>query len=370
MIRYLNGRIRVIWLWGITGLLISTGRAACQSHDEILLTIHSGQSEVIDFEKPVTRIAISNQDIAAASVISPIQILIDGKQIGITTMIVWPEAGHYVKYKLRVIPEASRHQVMLNVKFLEINKSALKSLGFDFLVKQFSTQGEHVDMGSYGGKVNDPSDPLILGNSVDFFFNVTSQNVSGIIKALWEDNLVSILAAPNLSAISGTEARFLAGGEFPIPLVTGSGGSQTVTIVFKEYGVRLKFLPTVLSSKLIRIKVEAEVSNLDFENGVILSGFRIPSLDTRKAETEVELEEGQYFILGGLLSTDMAKTVSKLPGLGHIPILGALFSSTRYLNNESELIITLTPSIVRGIAADEVPELKLNIDSKKEKQSK
>jgi pilus assembly protein CpaC len=367
MKHYSNGRIRILCLCGLIGLLISTGHAVCQSRDEILLTIRSGQSEVIDFDKPVTRIAISNQDIAAASVISPVQILIDGKQTGTTTLIVWPEAGHYIRYKLRVIPEASLHQVMLNVKFLEINKSALKSLGFDFLVKQFSAQGEWVDMGSYGGKVNDPSDPLILGNSVDFFFNVTSQNFSGIIKALWEDNLVTILAAPNLSAISGTEAKFLAGGEFPIPLVTGSGGSQTVTIVFKEYGVRLKFLPIVLSSKLIRIEVEAEVSNLDFENGVILSGFRIPSLDTRKAETSVELEEGQYFILGGLLSTDMAKTVSKLPGLGHIPVLGALFSSTRYLNNESELIITLTPSIVKGISSDEIPEMKLKMDEKKDK---
>jgi pilus assembly protein CpaC len=362
-----NGRFRILCLWGIMGLLIGTGRVASQSRDEKLFTIHTGQSEVIDFEKPVTRIAISNQDIAIASVISPKQILIDGKQTGTTTLIAWPEAGQYIRYKLRVIPEASRHQVMLNVKFLEINKSALKSLGFDFLIKQFSTQGERVDMGSYGGKVNDPSDPLMLGNSVDFFFNVTSQNISGIIKALWEDNLVTILAAPNLSAISGMEARFLAGGEFPIPLVTGSGGSQTVTIVFKEYGVRLKFLPTVLSSKLIRIQVEAEVSNLDFENGIILSGFRIPSLDTRKAETIVELEEGQYFILGGLLSNDMAKTVSKLPGLGHIPVLGALFSSTRYLNNESELIITLTPSIVKGISSDEIPEMKLKIDDTKDK---
>jgi pilus assembly protein CpaC len=358
-------RNRIVWPAGIIIFLIIFTHSFCQQKEEVLITLHSGQSEILDYILPVKRIAISNPDVAKASVISPTQILLDGKETGVTSLIVWPERGNYIKYKLRVIAESSKQQVMLNVKFLEINKSALKSLGFDFLVKQFSTDGEMMDMGVYGGKVNDPSDPLMLGNSVDFFFNVTSQNVSGIIKALWEDNLVTILAAPNLSAINGAEATFLAGGEFPIPLVTGSGGNQTVTIVFKEYGVRLKFIPTVLSSELINIQVAAEVSNLDFENGIILSGFRIPSLDTRKAETTVELEEGQYFILGGLLASDMAKTVSKIPGIGHIPILGALFSSTRYLNNESELIITLSPSIVKGIGEEEIPEMKMQIDKKK-----
>jgi len=330
-----------------------------------VLDLYKGQSEVIDFKKPVNRIAISNPDVASASVITPLQILIDGKESGITTMVVWPENETYIKYKLRVVSGGSKEQVMLNVKFIEVNKSALKTLGFDFLVKKFTVGEDLIDMGSYAGKVNDPSDPLLLGNSVDFFFNSTTQNISGIIKALWQNNLLTILAAPNLSARSGSEARFLAGGEFPIPLVSGTGGTQTVSIVFKEYGVRLKFLPTVIGSKLIKIKVEAEVSNLDFDNGIILSGFHIPSLDTRKAETEVELEEGQYFILGGLLSSDMAKTISKIPGLGHIPILGKLFSSERYLNNESELLITLSPTIVRGITKKEIPEMKLKIDKNK-----
>ncbi|MBN2104600.1 pilus assembly protein N-terminal domain-containing protein [bacterium] len=345
-------------------ILLFANYAQSLTEDVEVLDIYSGQSEVLDFEKPVSRIAISNPDVASASVITPLQILIDGKKTGITTLVVWPEKGTYMKYKLRVVAGVSKEQVMLNVKFIEVNKSALKTLGFDFLVKKFNVREEVMDMGSYAGKVNDPSDPLILGNSVDFFFNSTTQNISGIIKALWEDNLLTVLAAPNLSAISGAEARFLAGGEFPIPLVSGTGGSQSISIVFKEYGVRLKFVPTVLSSKLINIKVEAEVSNLDFENGIILSGFRIPSLDTRKAETVVELEEGQYFILGGLLSSDMAKTVSKIPGLGHIPILGKLFSSERYLNNESELLITLSPKIVRGIGENEIPAMKLQADDK------
>jgi len=351
-------------------LLVLSGLLYGITENEKTLDIYSGQSEVLKFETSVIRVAISNPDVANASVITPYQILIDGKETGITTLVVWPEKGDYIKYKLRVVPGGSNKQVMLNVKFLEVNKSAMKSLGFDFLVKQFDFNNDIVDMGSFAGKVNDPSDPLLLGNSVDLFFNSPTQNISGIIKALWEDNLLSILAAPNLSAISGTEARFLAGGEFPIPLVSGTGGSQSVSIVFKEYGVRLRFVPTVISSNLIHIKVEAEVSNLDFENGIILSGFRIPSLDTRKAQTEVELEEGQYFILGGLLSSDMAKTVSKIPGLGHIPILGKLFSSERYLNNESELLITLSPTIVKGIGKDEIPDMKLKVDKKPKNEGK
>jgi pilus assembly protein CpaC len=358
-----NAGLRIL-PWLLSALTIP-GPTLSAAKNEKNLVVRTGQSEVISFKQPVTRIAISNPDVANASVISPLEVLIDGRSTGITSLVAWPERGPYIQYKVNVVPPSSTQQVMLHVKFLEVDKSAMKSLGFDFLVKQFGMGDELVDMGSYAGKVNDPSDPLMLGNSVDFFFNSTTENISGLIKALWEDNLVTILAAPNLSAISGAEAKFLAGGEFPIPIVTGSGGSQSVSIVFKEYGVRLKFVPTVLDSSHINVKVEAEVSNLDFENGVVLSGFSIPSLDTRKTETTVELGSGEYFILGGLLSSDMAKTVSKIPGLGHIPILGKLFSSEHFVNNESELLITMSPVIVDAISEKEIPELGLGAEEKK-----
>jgi pilus assembly protein CpaC len=314
----------------------------------IELTIYTGQSEVVLFKKPIKRIAISNPDIAYANVVSPHEVLVDGKTEGVTSMVVWPDSGKYTKYRLNICSETAQNQVMLNMRFMEINKTALKTFGSDFLIKQMKIGPEYVDVGSYGGKVSEPSVPLVMSNSVDLFFSVTSQDISGIIKALYEDNMLSILAAPNLSAISGKEASFLAGGEFPIPIVSGAMGMQTVTIQFKEYGVSLKFIPTVLDSGVVNIKVATEVSHLDFENGILISGFRIPSLITRKAETTVELQEGQYLILGGLLSNDMSKNISKIPILGHIPILGKLFSSTRYQKNESELLITLIPIINRG----------------------
>lgn len=330
--------------------------------DDLELTVYIDQSEVLSFQHPVKRVAIANPEIADATVISSNQILVIGKSVGITSMIVWSDTGEHIRYRLKVQNESSSYQVMLKVRFMEVNKSALKEFGSDFLVKNAKVSNQRLDVGSFGGKVSKPSDPLELGNTVDLFFAIPTQNLSSIFKALQENNLLSILATPNLSAISGSEASFLAGGEFPIPIVSGSMGMQTVTIQFKEFGVKLKFVPTVLDSNLINIKVAAEVSNLDFENGITLSGFQIPSLVTRKAETTVELEEGQYLIIGGLLSNEITKTVSKIPVLGHIPVLGLLFSSKRYLNKESELLIALSPQIVHSIAEEEVPEL--NMDDK------
>jgi len=253
---------------------------------------------------------------------------------------------------------------MLQVRFMEVNRTALNAFGMDFLLKEIGVGQQSINVGSYGGRVGEPSDPLTLGNAVNFFFQMPTQKFTSIFKALQENNLLSLLATPNLSAISGAEASFLAGGEFPIPIVSGSMGMQTVTIHYKEFGVKLKFVPTVLDSNIVNIKVAAEVSSLNFESGVSLSGFSVPSLISRKTETTVELAEGRYLIIGGLLSNDIAKTVAKIPVLGHIPILGRLFSSRRFQNNESELLIALSPKIVHSITEEEVPELNMDDEKK------
>jgi pilus assembly protein CpaC len=349
------------WLIGLSSILILASAAksgVVQKAPNAGLTVRMGQSEILDFDQPIKRVAISNPDVADATVISPTQIMVDGKTAGVTSMVVWRESGPYQKYRLNVCEGAGLHQVMLHVKFMEVNKSALKEFGSDFLLKSMKIGNERVDMGSYGGNVNVPSDPLALSNTVDFFFSIPNRNVSAVFRALQDNNLLSVLAAPNLSAVSGTEAAFLAGGEFPIPIVSGSMGMQTLTIQFKEYGIKLKFLPTVLDSALVRIKVMAEVSNLDFENGIQLSGFRIPSLVTRKTETTVELEDGRYLIVGGLLSNETSEVISKIPVLGSIPVLGKLFSSQRYQNKESELLVTVSPQIVQAVSKEDVPQLK------------
>jgi pilus assembly protein CpaC len=348
------------------GFIAVEGGEAGNAREEAM-TVRMGQAEILDFAQPVKRVAISNPDVADATVISPTQLMVDGKAAGVTSMIVWRESGPYQKYRLTVREGAVQRQVMLHVKFVEVNKSALKEFGADFIVKQMKMGKERADAGFYGGNVNAPGDPLALSNTVDFFFSIPNRNISAIFKALQDNNLLNVLAAPNLSAISGTEAAFLAGGEFPIPIVSGSMGVQTITIQFKEYGVRLKFLPTVLDSALVRIKVLAEVSSLDFENGVVLSGFRIPSLVTRKAETTVELEESRYLVVGGLLSKESAEVVSKIPVLGSIPVLGKLFSSQRYQNKESELLVTLSPEVLKTLSKEDAARLESGGSREKDK---
>lgn len=332
-----------------------------------------GQSEIIELAEPVKRISITNPEIADATVASPRQILVNGKALGTTSMIVWDESEKYSIFKLIVHSEASYHQVMLRVRFAEVNRTALRELGLNFLLKNKHVGGERVHIGVFGGKVNRPVDPFTLPNNdppeqqqedfreaalndnVDLFLSIPTRQIAGVIKALEEKNLLTTLATPNLSATNGTEASFLAGGEIPIPIVSGASGQ--VTIHYKEYGIRLKFIPTVLDTQLVNIKVATEASSLDFDNGIILSGFRIPALLSRKTETTVELNDGEYFVIGGLISSEAATTASRIPVLGHIPVLGKLFSSERFQNNESELIIVISPHIVQSMREDEVPEL-------------
>jgi hypothetical protein len=168
-----------------------------------------------------------------------------------------------------------------------------------------------------------------------------------VIKALENKGLFQSLAEPNLIASNGKEASFLAGGEYPYPVAQGGTGVTAVTIVFKEFGVRLSFTPTVLGGDLINLKVKPEVSSLDFANGVSLSGFRVPALSTRRTETEVELQDGQTFAIAGLMNNSVSSTMSKVPGIGDIPVLGYLFRSRAYQKQQTELVVMITPQIVR-----------------------
>jgi pilus assembly protein CpaC len=172
------------------------------------------------------------------------------------------------------------------------------------------------------------------------------------------------LAEPNLIAMDGQAASFLAGGEYPVPIIQGGGDKSTVTIVFKEYGVRLNFKPTIIDEDHIRLELEPEVSTLDFANGVKFDGFIIPGLRTRRAKTGVELRDGQSFALAGLLDNSETRSISKIPGLGDIPILGNLFKSTSFQKNESELMFIVTAQMVKPVNRDDLPALP-NVESLK-----
>jgi pilus assembly protein CpaC len=323
-----------------------------------MVGVSPGQSVILDFTVPIKRISLVNPEIVEATVVSPKQLLINGKAIGITSVIVWDNFEAYKIFNVKVEAAPASSQIILHVRFAEVDKTALKELGVNLLAKNVrfnSSAGSSVDLGSFGGKVNTPSDPLNLSETVDFFFNLPGDNLSGIIKALEEEDLLTTLAKPNLTAVNGDTASFLAGGEIPVPISSGTGDRQTVTVMYKEFGVKLKFVPRVLDSSTVNINVKAEVSALDFDNGVILSGFRIPALTTRRAETTVELGQGKFLVIGGLLTQEMTKKISRVPILGRIPVLGMLFSSRRFANKETELLIILSPDIIHGVEESGMP---------------
>jgi len=201
-----------------------------------------------------------------------------------------------------------------------------------------------------------------LTNALNLFLFRPDLNLGATIEALESRNLLQILAEPNVLAMNGKQASFLSGGEFPVPVVQGGSNIGAVTIQFREFGVRLNFLPTITPRGTIRLEVSPEVSSLDYSNGVVLNGFTIPAIATRKVHTEIELENGQSFAIAGLLDNRFNETLDKIPGIGSIPLLGKLFQSRVLSKNNSELLIMVTPELVRpipaGQARPEVPIVK------------
>jgi pilus assembly protein CpaC len=192
-----------------------------------------------------------------------------------------------------------------------------------------------------------------LSSLLNIFYYNPGINLGAVLQDLEARNLLEILAEPNLLTMSGKEASFLAGGQFPFPTLQGGGsGVGQITIQFKEFGVRLNFLPTVTPRGTIRLIVTPEVSSLDYSNGLSISGYTIPGLATRRVQTEIELESGQSFVIAGLLNNQVTEQLSKMPGLANIPLLGKLFQSRSLTKSNSELLVMVTPELVRPIAAD------------------
>jgi pilus assembly protein CpaC len=286
-------------------------------------------------------------------------------------------AAGYVEKKDNVVnllkqaEGVTSNQVMLRVRFAEVSRSALQELGASFFtgpggfhdyVAQSSTQQfpsihyDELDRSSLqgpdkwgGGRdtVDATGGKFSFGDLLNLTIFNNRYNIGTLIKALQEKGLFQSLAEPNLIASNGKEASFLAGGEYPYPVVQPGGNGNAVSITFKEFGVRLNFTPTVLSGDMISLKVRPEVSALDFSNAITLEGFRIPALSTRRTETEVELQDGQTFAIAGLLNNTVTDTMRKIPGIGDIPILGWLFKSKALQKNQTELVVMITPTIIR-----------------------
>jgi len=255
-------------------------------------------------------------------------------------------------------------EVLLEVKFAEVDRTATTQLGFNIFstgavntigtitTGQFGGFGQQQIADNTGGRATPFSNTQTLNNVLNLFLFRPDIHLGVVIQALEQKNLLQILAEPNLIAVNGKEASFLAGGEFPFPIVQPGQGFTAVTIQFKEFGVRLKFTPVIMPNGNIHLRVIPEVSTLDFANALQISGFTIPALSTRRAETEFELQDGQSFVIAGLMDNRVTNVTSKIPALGDIPVLGTLFRSKSYQKSNSELMVLCT---VRKISPSAEP---------------
>jgi len=274
-------------------------------------------------------------------------------------------SGSKVVNLLNVEVPKSDPQFLLKVRFISVDRNKALSLGVNLVDLGLGHALGGVSTGQFGqpsiGSTATASTAGLLGptGSAQFsqegniFAFFPGLNVGADIYALETKNVAEVLAEPNLLASNGKEASFLAGGEFPYPVVSGSsGGTTAVTIEFKQYGIRLNFIPTLLPRGTIHLQVAPEVSALDYTHEVEISGFEVPGITSRKVNTEVELKDGQTFIIGGLLDKGITDTFSKIPFLGDIPILGKLFQSETKTKNDTELIVLVTPEIVNPLPAN------------------
>jgi pilus assembly protein CpaC len=246
-----------------------------------------------------------------------------------------------------------------------VNRNRLRDYGTSFTT---------LPQGGTGGYINSGSGPTILDHvdtsptgavlntliqpALNLFLFNRQINTGAFLRMLRTEGAFRELAEPNLIAMNGQQASFLAGGEFPVPVLQTGNGSQGITIVWKEYGIRLNFKPTIIDEDHIRLELEPEVSTIDFNNGVRFNGFVVPALRTRRAKTGVELRDGQSFALAGLLDNSETKTLSRIPIVSEIPVLGALFKSKSFEKKETELMFVVTAHMVKPVSPDELPNMR------------
>ncbi len=388
--------------------------------EAIPINVLVGQSRVINFDRPIGRFSISNPEIAEAVMVRPDQVLVNGKAFGQVNFIAWEKSDSkfivfdvFVRANLSLIdsqiralfprddirlsqangsvvlsgtvadpataaqadsvvqaagfktvnmlgsPVKSATQVQLQIRVAEVSRAKLRDLGASFAYQGSPGAGGFAS----GGGPGSLSD--IAGGVLNTTFNSAANiflmggNTLQMIRAMQTNGTLRALAEPNLIAMDGQVASFLAGGEFPIPVIqAGGGGGNSVTIQFKEYGIRLNFKPTIIDEDHIRLELEPEVSTIDFANGVRFQGFVVPALRTRRARTGVELRDGQSFALAGLLDNSETRNMSKVPVIGDIPIIGNLFKSTQFQKNETELVFIVTADVVKPINRDDIPTMR------------
>src|SRR6266487_101728 len=394
-----------------------------KNKEPIAVNVLVGQSRLISFDRPIERFSVSNPEIAEAVLVTSNQVVVNGKAFGQVNFIAWEKGTArflifdvYVRTNLALIdsqiralfpkddirlsqangsvvisgtvsdpriaaqadavvqaagfktvnllesPVKDLKQVQLLVRVAEVNRSRMRDLGSSYAYQASPGVGGFANGGGPGNVSNVAGG--ILGSTFSGLnLLVLGGNAATMIHALQTQGALRALAEPNLIAMDGQEASFLAGGEFPVPIIQsggggGNGNGTAVTIVFKEYGVRLNFKPTIVDEDHIRLELEPEVSTIDFANGVKFQGFVIPALKTRRAKTGVELRDGQSFALAGLLDNNETRSLSKVPVVGDIPVLGALFKSKDFQKNETELMFIVTAQLVKPVNRDDLPQMR------------
>lgn len=270
-----------------------------------------------------------------------------------------------VENLIKLPPAPDPRQILLQVKFASVDRVALSELGFNYFSRNDKTLGSVSTQQFTQPRFSQfqfqdqqfENTTISFSDLLNLFIFRPDLNIGATIRALQARNLLQILAEPNLITVEGKEASFLAGGQFPFPVITttptGGAIAPVITVQFKDFGVQLKFTPTLTDSGAIRLRVAPEVSSLDFTNAVTLQGFLIPAVSTRRAETEVVLKDGESFAIAGLLDNRVEQVLSKIPGIGDIPIIGHLFRSRSTRKTANELLVVITPRFVRPLTPEE-----------------
>jgi Flp pilus assembly secretin CpaC len=338
------------------------------------ISMMTGMSQVIDFSQRLHRVSIADTEIADVQVVNPYQLNLIGHKPGFTTLAVWTGQGHYEERQVRIDP-SGKQQVMLDCVVAELNRGRMENQGINVagalsntglslvglpgaVATPFSPQTQVTSQTPLGPISSSQSAVMPPGGSLlplllsqNLTYGLATQNgqvaTQTFFQVLENHNLAKILAQPNLLANSGEKAKFLSGGEIPIVIAQ----ALNTSIVFKEFGTKMTFLPTVVGVNEVELLVQPEVSEPDYAHGVQMFGFNIPAFITRRAETLVRLRDNQTLIIAGLILHQKREVIQKVPYLGDIPYAGGLFRNTSYNNTESDLVMSVTPQIVRPLPA-------------------
>ena len=333
--------------------LIALPTLGFANNEKVRVTV--GQSITYTLSQTVKTVSIADSDVADVVVAGPQEVLINGKAIGLTTLVIWDNNNVSTTLDVVVRGPFSDQQIELRVKVAEVNKTKALELGFDYF-GSYTNNGQSIAGALFSSNLTDAGfedDGVVrVVEDVQGIFRYVSGSgdLATVIRAAQTDGVLHVLAEPTVVAQSGQQADFLAGGEIPVPIATaGLQGGSNITIEWKEYGVAVNFIPTIVDSGVISLQLAPEVSNLDYNNGVELTGFRVPALRTRRAQTTVELRDGEILVVGGLMLEEEQKIRKRIPILGHIPLLGYLFSDTENVKNTNEVMIVVSPHIVRAL---------------------